>query len=226
MVKEKANLKQMVPSLLAALDQIIVHPSKAEDTGSIIRTGIHLAQCTVNTFSGSHQWSMLLMASALLGNKSIISSELFCYVFPHANVSYMISLIKSDSNLCHNECARSSHSMDENNEYAQSCLDAVMEAVWKDDDHDEVCGGANSYKTTDGKVVFLTQAELYHHRGPAFAHYSQLEFECIVQLQEKVQLLGKAELTNKSSKDHGCKPRPTFALGINYPLYTFHVGVI
>ena len=27
--------------------------------------------------------------------------------------------------------------MDENNEYAQSCLDAVMEAVWKDDDHDE-----------------------------------------------------------------------------------------
>jgi hypothetical protein len=31
--------------------------------------------------------------------------------------------------------------MDENNEYAQSCLDAVMEAVWKDDDHDEFCGG-------------------------------------------------------------------------------------
>ncbi len=36
MVKEKANLKQAVPSLLAALDQIIAHPSKADDTGSII----------------------------------------------------------------------------------------------------------------------------------------------------------------------------------------------
>jgi hypothetical protein len=36
MVKEKAVLKQEVPSLLAALDQIIVHPSKAEDTGSNI----------------------------------------------------------------------------------------------------------------------------------------------------------------------------------------------
>ncbi len=35
-VKEKATLKQVVPSLLAALDQIIVHPSKAEDTGSTI----------------------------------------------------------------------------------------------------------------------------------------------------------------------------------------------
>ncbi len=35
-VKEKASLKQAVPSLLVALDQIIAHPSKAEDTGSII----------------------------------------------------------------------------------------------------------------------------------------------------------------------------------------------
>ncbi len=36
MVKEKASLKQVVPSLLAALDQIIAHPSRAEDTGSTI----------------------------------------------------------------------------------------------------------------------------------------------------------------------------------------------
>ncbi len=36
MVKEKASLKHAVPSLLAALDQIILHPSKAEETGSII----------------------------------------------------------------------------------------------------------------------------------------------------------------------------------------------
>ncbi len=78
-----------------------------------------------------------------------------------------------------------------------------MEAVWKDDDHNEFCGGTNSYKTTDGKVAFLTQAESYHHHGPAFAHYSQLEFECIVQLQEKVQRQKKAELSNKSSKDRG-----------------------
>jgi hypothetical protein len=31
MVKEKTSLKQAVPSLLTALDEIIVHPSKAED---------------------------------------------------------------------------------------------------------------------------------------------------------------------------------------------------
>ncbi len=149
---------------------------------------------------------MPLMASTLLGTKSIVTSELFRYVFPHANVSYVNSLMESDSNLCHGECAKCSHWTDENNQYAQPCLDAVMEVVWKDDDHDEFCEGANSYKTTDGKVVFLTQAESYHHCGPAFAHYSQLEFECIFQLQEKVQCQEKAELTNKSSKDCGCKP--------------------
>ncbi len=169
---------------------------------------------------------MPLMALALLGNKSIISSELFRYVFPHANVSYMNSLMDSHPNLCHGECAEISYLTDESNEYAQSCLDAVMEAIWKDDDHDEFFGGANSYQTTDGKIVFLTQAKLYHHRGLAFAHYSQLEFECIVQLQEKVKLQEKAELTNKSSKDRGRKPRPSFPLGINHPLYTSHVGVI
>ncbi len=140
------------------------------------------------------------MASALLGNKSIVSSELSRYVFPHVNVFYMTSLIKSDSNLCHGECAKSSYLMDENNEYAQSCLDAVMEAVWKDDDHNDVCGGANSYKTTDGKVVFLTQAESYHHHGPAFAHYSQLEFECIVQLQAKSPTSGKSRIDKQIFK--------------------------
>jgi hypothetical protein len=62
MVKEKASLKQAVPALLAALDEITVHPSKAQDTGKAIRIGKHLAQCTVNSFSGSHQWSMPLMA--------------------------------------------------------------------------------------------------------------------------------------------------------------------
>jgi hypothetical protein len=99
MVKEKSSLKQTVPSLLAALDDIILHPSKAEDTGTAICTVQHLAQCTVNSFSGSHQWPMPLMASALLGYKAINSSELYCYIFLHANVSYVNSLLLSDSDL-------------------------------------------------------------------------------------------------------------------------------
>jgi hypothetical protein len=128
MVKEKASLKQAVSSLLAALDEIIVHLSKAEDTGTAICTGIHLAQCTVNAFSGSHQWSMPLMALTLLGNRSIISSKLYRYVFPHANVSYVDSLLPSRSDFSY-EQNKPTSSVDDNNEYAQSCLDGVMVAV-------------------------------------------------------------------------------------------------
>ncbi len=169
------------------MEEIIVRPSKAEDTGTAICTRKHLAQHTVNAFLGSHQWSMPLMVSALLGNRSIISSELYRYVFPHANVSYVNSLLPSRSDSS-NEESKPTSSVDDNNEYAQSCLDAVMAAVTKDDEHDAFCGGSTSYKTADGTVVFLTQAESYYHRGPAFANYSQLEFECIIQLQDKSSL--------------------------------------
>ncbi len=55
---------------------------------------------------------------------------------------------------------------------------AFMVAVSKDDEHNEFCGGTTFYKTADGTVVFLTEAESYYHRDPAFANYSQLEFEC------------------------------------------------
>jgi hypothetical protein len=213
MVKEKANLRQAVPSLLAAMDEILVHPSKADDTGTSICTGKHLAQQTVNVFSGSHQWSMSLMALALLGNRSIISLELFRYIFPHANVSYNNSRLSSKTDLSDDT------SFDKNsNEYAQSCLDAIMAAVSKDEDHNESCGGTTSYKTDDGTVVFLTQAESYHHRGPAFANYSQLEFECIVQLQPKTSS------NMNCNKNRGRKPRPGFELGSDHLLYA--VGVI
>jgi hypothetical protein len=84
-----------------------------------------------------------------------------------------------------NEQYKPTSSVDDNNEYAQSCLDAVMAAVSKDDEHNEFCGGTTSYKTADGTVVFLTQVESYYHQGPAFTNYSQLEFECIIQLHDK-----------------------------------------
>jgi hypothetical protein len=138
----------------------------------------------VNTFPGSHQWLMSLMASALLGNKSIVSLELFCYIFPHANVSFNDSLLPSKTDL--SDDTSHSISFDKNsNEYTQSCPDAVMVAVSKNEDHNKSCGGTTLYKTDYDTVVFLTQAELYYHHLPAFTNYLQLEFECIVQLQPK-----------------------------------------
>jgi len=86
------------------------------------------------------------------------------------------------------------------NEYAHSCLDAVMAAFPKDDEHNETCGGTNSYKTPEGTVVFLTQAESYCHCGPVFVNYSQLEIESIVQLQDK------ATPSKNTKNDRGQKP--------------------
>jgi hypothetical protein len=105
---------------------------------------------------------MPLMASAFMGNKSIVSSELYHYVFLHANVSYVNSLLPSDSDLS-NEQNEPTCSIDDNNEYAQSCLDAIMAVVSKDDEHNEICGGTTSFKTAESSVVFLTQAESYYH---------------------------------------------------------------
>ena len=150
----QANLKHAVPSLLAAMDEILQHPSKAEGTGTCIRTGKHLAQRTVNTYSGSHEWSMPLMALALLGENIIVASELFRYIFPHANVSYVDSLLPSKSNSS-NDTSHDPISFDkDDNEYAQSCLDAIMAGVSKNEVQDESCRGTTSYKMADGIVIF------------------------------------------------------------------------
>ena len=95
-----------------------------------------------------------------------------------------------------------------------------MAAFSKDDEHNETCGGTNSYKMPEGKVVFLTQAESYRHRGPVFADNSQLEFESIVQLQDK------ATPSKNTKSDRGRKPQSSFLLGVNHPLYSLHVAVI
>ena len=43
------------------------------------------------------------------------------------------------------------------------------------------CGGTRSY-TVDGKLVFVTQAESFKHRGQHFETFNPLEFECIVDI--------------------------------------------
>ncbi len=63
-----------------------------------------------------------------------------------------------------------------------------MAAVLKDDEYNEICGETTFLKITEGNVDFLTHAKSYYHWGPAFVNHSQLEFECIVQLQNKAVL--------------------------------------
>ena len=92
MTKEGAPLRQAAAILLASLEEIRIHPSSALDSGTAERTGKHVATRTVNAFTGSHQWSLPLMAFALLGHSSHLTSEIFSYVFSHAAVIYKDSL--------------------------------------------------------------------------------------------------------------------------------------
>jgi hypothetical protein len=55
--KEAAPLKQAAGVLLAAVEHIHAYPSKADDKNTSTRNAKHLAQRTINSFSGSHQWS-------------------------------------------------------------------------------------------------------------------------------------------------------------------------
>jgi hypothetical protein len=95
-----------------------------------------------------------------------------------------------------------------------------MVAASKDDEHKKFCRGITSYMTADGTVVFLTQDEPYFHQGLAFANHSQLEFEDIIQLQDK------ASLAQNFDNSQGRKPGPCFQLGSGHPLYASHVGII
>jgi hypothetical protein len=101
--KEAAPLKQAAGVLLAAMEHIHAHPSKADDKNTPTRNAKHLAQRTINSFSGGHQWSLPLMCSALLGHRSYISSDNYRYIFAHDNVNYVDSKL-DDKNFLAEPC--------------------------------------------------------------------------------------------------------------------------
>jgi hypothetical protein len=76
----------------------------------------------------SSEWSMPLMASALLGNRSIISLDLYRYVFPHANVSYVNSLLPSQSDLSNEQNKPTSSVDDTMNTHNHP---ALMQSLWQ-----------------------------------------------------------------------------------------------
>jgi hypothetical protein len=135
-------------------------------------------------------------------------------------------LLQLDSNLCHGESVKTSSSIDEISEYAQSCLDAVMEAVWKDDEHNEFCGGANSYKQLMVRLYSYLKLNHIIIVVQNLLIIFSWNLSALSNFKKKVQLQEKTKSRNNSSKDPGHKPRPSFNLGSHHPLYTSHVWVI
>ncbi len=82
-------------------------------------------------------------------------------------------------------------------------------------------GGATGYKV-DRKCIFLNQATLYGNRGPNFAMYNQLEFECIL-----VGLLKrKSAPAKKSNEKRGRTQHVGFDLGSGHPLFALLKGFV
>ena len=210
MTKEEAPLRQAAAILLAAVDEIHKHPSTAEDSGSLQRNAKHLAQRTVNKFTGAHQWSMPLMVHALLGFSSYFTSETYRYVFGHENIAYLDNLsvpaVSKQETDTHVDSA----------EFVKSCLKTLEDLV-DETNHDVPSGGgATLYKVNDDKII-LTQAESYATRGSHFESFSQLEFECIIEILPKKE-------EKKDPKKAGRPSRKGFCLGNSHPLFNSHQG--
>ena len=236
MTKEGAPLRQATAVLLAAVNHISQHTSRAEDAGTVQRTGIHLAQRTLNSFVGSHQWSMPLMVYALFGFKSYATTESFIYIFPHDNVSYIDKKIvpglgkdiEQDDNDKLLDTSDDENSEKQHNNWDQSFEEMLdeLEANENDPNTNSIKTGATLYKVDD-KCIFLTQAESYANRGNLFKHFTQLEFECVIELIPKEKKQKKKEPKKTDSKQkRGRHSRVGLELGYGHPLYASHHGVV
>lgn len=83
-------------------------------------------------------------------------------------------------------------------------------------------GSARMYKAS-GKVFFVSQAESYAHRGPNFAAFSPVEFECIVDIRPRMASPdGPAVDTPRAGRPR----RQGFDLGANHPLFCDFQGFV
>ena len=229
MVKEGAPLRQATAVLLAAVGHVSKYESRAKDSGTDERTGKYLAQRTLNAFIGSHQWSMPLMAYALCGFRSYTTTESFIYIFPHDNVSYINKhkpfAIQTKEDHCLHEDSENAEEEKETALHEQVSMEDFLAQIEDSAENTkEEKSGATLYKVED-KCIFLTQAESYINRGEHFKNYSQLEFECIVELERKRK--PKPDPRTLSPRQRaGRKARKGFDLGPDHPLYTSHQGFI
>ena len=207
MTKEGAGLKYAASMMLTAIEHIARYPSVAPDAGSLQRTGTHLATRTVNAFVGGHEWSLRLMAYALMGFVSFESSDSHWYIYPHDLVSFVAQERSMTGNATHLDDLGDISYLD----FERALGDMIAEM---DKDGGDARGkrkGTRTYKC-DGQLVVVTQAESFEHRGPHFVDYSPLEFVAIVDI-----LLPKKPAT-PSATGAGRPRRCGFPLAPTHPL--------
>ncbi|EFX64429.1 hypothetical protein DAPPUDRAFT_118188 [Daphnia pulex] len=86
--KPPAELAHTLSLLHHARRTIEVHPSRAADTGTEIRTGMHYLNRIVNQLSGAIEISAPMAAVAIQGMPAELRSETFCVAYVTAAIAY------------------------------------------------------------------------------------------------------------------------------------------
>lgn len=220
MTKEKGGLKCSAAVMLTALNDIEKYPSVAEDTGTHARQAKYLATRTVNAFAGATEWSHSLMAYALAGNRSYISSESFWFIFPHDLVKYVDYVQNRDRMATDEEMEDTMESIS-----VQSRIDELIDEANNEDvsraprEQPPSSSGARMFKV-NGEIILVTHAISYRHRGVHFEAFSPLEFEMIV------DVLPRSEVNSIDIPRRGRPKRAGFDLAPDHPLATTFQGFI
>lgn len=151
------------------MEHIHKFPSRADYTQTLQRISLHLAQRTINTFYGSHQWSMSMMALTLLGEHAQITSDAFHYIFAHQIVAFHNDPIDEDPEPTKSKL----HSLDKESKVFVDAMLASLSKVSPTTKTVQSCGGMTSYRITGTtEVVQLSQVKSYIHHGNNFHDYN------------------------------------------------------
>ena len=88
MTKEGASFKYATSMMLTAIDHIARYRSVTPDTGCLRRTGTHVATHCQRFCERGHEWSLRVMAHALVGCVSFESSDSHWFIYPHDCVTF------------------------------------------------------------------------------------------------------------------------------------------
>jgi len=167
-----------------------------------------------NKFEGAQEFSLPFMTAALLGH--------VCTVYPGALRAAIEDADREDAS--NEEDKDDGRKLD-----VLSELRYIAELMEKET---VSSNGAKLYRV-DEKPVFVTDVEMYKHRGPAFQDMNAIEYACIVEIIKKQTTdaqttTQQAEGTKNTTtrKGAGRRKRKTFELGSSHPLVGHYQAVI
>ena len=152
-----SEFSHVVSTMLVAINYYEENKSKALDQNSEIRKCRFFAIRTINIFQGKIQHDLKTMVAVLIGLKSKLSSEKFCYVFPHDLVDYLNVVVCSND--ISNEVSTGSNSSSSSEEvtrldYEICNLEKILEDNNLQPTRYRSSEGARMIKIDDNKLVF------------------------------------------------------------------------